>query len=347
MQVKFCALPKSVSFYGAVSSTRMKKQSQQMGELALIERIRRDAGSSRSPFVTLGIGDDCAILRPPTGSEVLVTTDFTLEGRHFRRDWHSPESAGHRCLARGLSDLAAMGATPMAAFLSLALPMGVNQGWVDRFFAGLQALAKRQKVSLAGGDTAAAPGEQILADIVLVGTAPAGQALRRSGAHVGDVLYVTGTLGGAPAELDRMQSGRVRRVETGTPEVHPQMFPEPRIAVGERLLKRRMATACMDLSDGLSTDLAHLCRESRVGAEIEEARLPVHRLATLSQALHGGEDYELLFTAPAPIRMPKRIAGVAVTAIGRVTRAKAGVVLVQADGVRKPLQAGGWEHFKS
>lgn len=318
-----------------------------MGELALIERIRRESGGRRSRFVTLGIGDDCAILRPPAGSEVIVTTDFTLEGRHFRRDWHAPESVGHRCLARGLSDLAAMGATPMAAFLSLALPVGVNQEWVDRFFVGLRRLAGRYQVPLAGGDTAAAPGEQILADIVLIGTAAAGRALRRSGARAGDVLYVTGTLGGAAAELERMQTGRVRRVRIGTAEAHPQMFPEPRVAVGERLLKRGLAGACMDLSDGLSTDLAHLCRESGVGAEVDEARLPVHRLATLRQALDGGEDYELLFTAPASVKVPKRIAGVAVTAIGKATRAKAGVMLQRTDGRREPLQPGGWEHFKS
>src|SRR5271154_5924162 len=155
------------------------------GELALIQQIRQDserrAAARREPGVALGIGDDCAILRPPRGHEVLVTTDFTLEGRHFRRDWHTAESAGHRTLARGLSDLAAMGARPLAAFLSLGFPRNMPRTWINRYFNGLRELADRCEVPLAGGDTAESPGAEVLADIVLVGTAPRGTALRRSG----------------------------------------------------------------------------------------------------------------------------------------------------------------------
>ena len=165
-----------------------------MGELELIERIRSGwaagsgaAGRGRSAKVALGIGDDCAILRPPQGHEILVTTDFTLEGRHFRRDWHPPESVGHRALARGLSDLAAMGARPLAAFLSLALPgemlaTAAGRRWVERFFAGLRGLAEQCAVPLAGGDTSESPCRLVLADIVLVGSAPAGA---HSGAAAG------------------------------------------------------------------------------------------------------------------------------------------------------------------
>jgi thiamine-monophosphate kinase len=328
------------------------KQTLQVGELALIDGIRREFAGRPSRTVRLGIGDDCAILRPPTGSEVLVTTDFSLEGRHFRRDWHSPESVGHRCLARGLSDLAAMGARPVAAFLSLALPAGVTRSWTNGFFRGLRALADRYEVPLAGGDTAQSPAELILADIVLVGSAPAGRALRRSGARIGDRLYVTGALGGAGAELDDMRAGRMRRLKAGTSDEHPQMFPEPRLAVGQRLLARRFATACIDLSDGLSTDLAHLCGASVVGAEVDEAALPAHPLAAkldseqkLRAVLHGGEDYELLFTAPARVRVPRRIAGITVTPVGRITGA--GVTLIRTNGTRTELPPGGWEHFKS
>ena len=168
-----------------------------MGELELIERIRSGwAGRRTGSGVALGIGDDCAILRVPRGHEVLVTTDFTLEGRHFRRDWHPPESVGHRALARGLSDVAAMGAKPLAAFLSLALPkemLATRAGrvWVERFFGGLRALAERVGVPLAGGDTSESPDGLVLADIVLVGSAAAGRALRRSGGKAGDALYVT------------------------------------------------------------------------------------------------------------------------------------------------------------
>jgi len=333
-----------------------------MGELALIEQIRSSFARGYGKSVTLGIGDDCAVLRPPRGSEILVTTDFTLEGRHFRRDLHPPESVGHRCLARGLSDLAAMGATPLAAFLSLALPAqmlveSAGRAWITRFFSGLPALGEMHCVPLAGGDTSQSPGGKaglILADIALIGSAPRGEALRRSGGSAGDAIYVTGQLGGAAAELSAMQ-GRRRVAGVTTTDGHPHLFPEPRLDVGDALLRRSLATACLDVSDGLSTDLAHLCRASGVNAEIEQTALPVHPLASkpgakaaLQAALHGGEDYELLFTAPASVRMPSSIAGVPVTRIGALTKRRAGqplMTLMAPDGSRETLEPGGWEHF--
>ncbi|HEV2646141.1 MAG TPA: thiamine-phosphate kinase [Acidobacteriaceae bacterium] len=340
------------------------------GELELIEQIRRAAESAGSNTgrkragVVLGIGDDCAILQPPRGHEVLVTTDFTLEGRHFRRDWHPAESVGHRALARGLSDLAAMGARPLAAFLSLALPKEMvatqtGRRWVQRFFTGLQTLAIEHGVPLAGGDTSESPSNLVLADIVLTGSAPARRALRRSGGRPGDCLYVTGTLGGAAAELDEMaeRAAKVRsraqrnpRTASETAE-HPQLFPQPRLQVGLALLRRRFATAAIDLSDGLSTDLAHLCRESRVGAEISAAALPIHPLASragaargLVLALNGGEDYELLFSAPPSVRMPRTIARVPITQVGKLMRGNQ-ILIVDSSGNRQPLKPSGWEHF--
>jgi thiamine-monophosphate kinase len=334
-----------------------------MGELDLIEKIRGNSVSGYGKSVTLGIGDDCAILRPPRGSEVLVTTDFTLEGRHFRRNLHPPESVGHRCLARGLSDLAAMGATPLAAFLSIALPAkmlaeSTGRAWITRFFKGFHALGEMHGVPLAGGDTSESPGGSaglILADIVLIGSAPRGKALRRSGATAGDSIYVTGQLGGASAELAAIQL-RPRRVHRVTmTDGHPHLFPEPRLDVGDALQRRSLATACLDMSDGLSTDLAHLCRASGVNADVEHAALPIHPLArkrgadaALQAALHGGEDYELLFTAPASIRMPSSIAGVPVTRIGTLTKRRTGqplMTLVSPDGRREGLEPEGWEHF--
>ncbi len=333
-------------------SPRMKRRTQPLGELALIEHIRQRFSGRSGGMVRLGIGDDCAILRPPAGDEVLVTTDFTLEERHFRRDWHAPESVGHRCLARGLSDLASMGATPMAAFLSLALPAGLSPNWVKRFIEGLGTLAKRSRVTLAGGDTSQSPAALIFADIVLLGTAPAGKSLRRSGARVGDRLYVTGALGGASAELQKMQAGRSHRARTGTWAEHPQMFPEPRLAVGKKLREKGIATACIDVSDGLSTDLAHICKASGVGARVEETALPAHPLAAklgvqaaLKAMLHGGEDYELLFTASPETRVARTIGGVAITEIGRIVAGP--TLLVKPDGTEQPLVPGGWEHFKS
>jgi len=334
-----------------------------MGELDLIEQIRGRFASRYGRSVAVGIGDDCAILRPPSDCEVLVTTDFTLEGRHFRRDLHPPESVGHRCLARGLSDLAAMGATPLAAFLSLALPAqmmakSAGRAWITRFFNGLHALSEMHGVPLAGGDTAESPGGRaglILADIVLIGSAPRGKALRRSGATAGDAIYVTGQLGGAAAELSAMQR-RLRRVaRVATTDGHPHLYPEPRLDVGDALLRRSLATACLDISDGLSTDLAHLCRASGVNAEIEQTALPIHPLAlkhgakaALHDALHGGEDYELLLAAPASVRMPSSIAGVPVTRIGTLIKRRAGqplLTLLAPDGSREVLEPSGWEHF--
>ena len=301
-----------------------------LGELGLIERIGRRS-RSRNAAVRVGIGDDCAVLRVPAGHEMVVTTDLCLEGRHFRRDWHTAESAGHRCLARGLSDVAAMGGRPVAAFLSLALPRGYELAWVDGFVGGFGALAERFGVELAGGDLGEAPGAEIVADVMVVGAVAEGKALPRSGAKVGDGVYVTGTLGGSAVELEGMRAGR--RGSRGT-----QSFPEPRVSVGLELVG--LATACMDLSDGLSLDLRRLCEASGVGASISTAGLPVAEGATPGQALDGGEDYELLFTAGPDFEAPGEIAGVRVSRVGEIV-AEGGV---RMDG--KELDAGGWEHLR-
>ena len=297
----------------------------------------------------LGIGDDCAILGLPPGHETLVTTDFSLEGVHFRRDWQSPECIGHRCLARGLSDIAAMGGAPVAAFLSLALPNQLPQRWVDRFLAGLLRLARSYGVELAGGDTAQSTGG-VLADIVVVGTVKRGRALLRSGAKAGDLIYVTGALGESAAALHLLRSGKIKKRD---------VFPQPRIAVGEWLVEKRIATSAIDISDGLSTDLSHICEESGVGAVVDAAVIPIHAEArklshirrpkptadglSLELALHGGDDYELLFTAPKSKRVPEHIAGVRLTMIGRVLREKK--MYLARNGNKESLAPHGWEHF--
>ena len=326
------------------------------GELHLIERIRTRASALSAPAVRLGIGDDCAILKPPPGHELLVTTDFSLEGRHFRRDWHSAASAGHRTLARGLSDLAAMGAKPLAAFLSLALPKSAarNTRWLDGFLDGLLSLASIHHVPLAGGDTSESPSDHILADIVLLGFAPAGRALRRSTARPGDLLYCTGALGGAAAELAALAASP-RKFRSAQPTGdHPHLFPQPRLAVGQTLLRRRLATACIDLSDGLSTDLGHLCTASHVAAELDLAQLPLHPLAAtlddrtqITALLHGGEDYELLFTAAPTTKIPRSIANVPITRIGRIvkTQKKQPQMSLLSDDLRFEIQPHGWEHL--
>lgn len=308
----------------------------------------------------MGIGDDCAIVRPRRGEEIVVTTDFSLEGRHFRRDWHSPESAGHRTLARGLSDLAAMGARPVAAFLSLALPRSVarDRWWLDGFLGGLLTLAERVAVPLAGGDTSESPSEHVLADIILLGAVAQGRVLRRDGAQAGDRLFVTGSLGGAAAELEEVTLGRLAKVQSSqaTGDCHPHLFPEPRLQTGLALVRRGLATAAMDLSDGLSSDLQRMCEASGVGAEVDAGRVPLHPLLdgrdpgeALRHALHGGEDYELLFAARPGARVPAKIGDVRITEIGRVVERRRGasrVALVGATGRRSPLRPAGWEHLR-
>ncbi len=288
-----------------------------------------------------------------------MTTDLSLAGRHFRLDWHPAQAVGHRALARGLSDLAAMGARPIAAFLSLGLPreLTVSRGrrspWVDRFFDGFFALAQAHQAPLAGGDLAES--DVAVADIVLVGAVPRGGALLRSGARAGHVLYVTGALGGAAAGLASLAKLAHAKSRGQTPfipkrleaQLAPHLYPQPRIAQGLWLQRRRLATAALDLSDGLSADLAHLCEESGLAAEVDAAALPLHPGATLAQALHGGEDYELLFTAAPTTRVPRKIAGIRITKIGQMVKRRpgsAGMRLLTTDGPIA-LEPRGWEHF--
>ena len=308
-------------------------------ELELIHRIRR-AAKRRGDGPGRGIGDDCAVLPIPRGHDVLVTTDFSLEGIHFRRDWHPADSVGHRCLARGLSDIAAMGGIPHSAFLSLALPSDLPQRWTDDFLRALLKLAKKYHVQLAGGDTAQSPGG-ILADISVIGSVPSGKGVLRSGARVGDIVYVTGTLGASAFTLQELRRGK-----KFWPITQPQHFyPEPRIAIGRVLRENQLATAMIDTSDGLSTDLRHICDESRVGAIIDAAALPaIPGDNGLQYALHGGEDYELVFTAPPDRLIPHNLAGVPITRIGLITRGRQ-IKLKSPNGRSRPLQPGGWQHF--
>jgi thiamine-monophosphate kinase len=252
-----------------------------------------------------------------------------------------------------------MGARPVAAFVSLGLPReltvptGQKSPWAERFYDGLLALADTCKTPLAGGDLAQSPAA--LADIVLVGAVPNGKALLRSGARIGHVIYVTGRLGGAAAGLERLLAVRGLWTVGRFPEISKKMsglasahlYPQPRIAQGLWLQRKAMATAAIDVSDGLSTDLNHLCEESGVAAEVDAASLPMHAGATLEQALHGGEDYELLFTAAPTARIPRHIGGAPVTRIGRMVRRRKGGALVtlRTDEGDAPLVPQGWQHF--
>ncbi|HEX7361886.1 MAG TPA: thiamine-phosphate kinase [Bryobacteraceae bacterium] len=288
-----------------------------MRETQIIERIRRMAERGhRDRSLVKTIGDDCAILRPKVNEDLVFTSDFVLEDRHFTLETHQAADIGHKALARSLSDLAAMGAEPVFCMVSLAVPVRASS-WVTQFYKGLLALAQRFSVTLAGGDLARF--DKVIADVICCGRVPRGKALLRSGAKPGDRIYVTG-------ELGRPWRRHLR--------------PEPRIAAG-LALRRLGASACIDVSDGLALDLQRLCLESRVSAELT-SDLPIAHGASLQNALHGGEDYELLFTAAPKRRIPKHIAGLAITKIGTVTRARAGQI--KLDGRRlKPL---GFDHFQ-
>jgi thiamine-monophosphate kinase len=289
------------------------------GETDLLKRIQRRAGIARGMIV--GIGDDCAVYRPRGSSEdLLFTTDLFVEDVHFRRETHRPEDAGWKALARGLSDIAAMGGEPRFCLLSLALAPWTDRLWIDRFYTGFL----KAGVPLAGGDLGHAA--KLACDIVVCGGVPRGKALRRDGARAGDSIYVSGRLGGSALGLARGWGPAWKR----------HLLPQPRLSLGRFL--RGLATAAMDLSDGLSLDLQRLCAASGVAAEIEAP--PRFPGATVEQALHGGEDYELLFTARAPI--PPDFEGLPLTRIGAIRKGRPGHV--KLDGA--PLPALGYDHLR-
>jgi thiamine-monophosphate kinase len=297
-------------------------------EIDIIASIRRRARAAPHSGVVLGIGDDCAVYRPRGAAEdLLITTDLLLEGVHFLRRTHTAEAVGHKALARGLSDIAAMGGLPRFCLVSLAAPTGAR--WINAFYRGLLALAERTGTELAGGDLAR--GERVICDIVVTGAVPRGKALRRDGARPGQAIYVSGLLGSSALGL---ATGRGRAWSR-------HQRPEPRVGLGVFLREKLRATAAMDLSDGLSLDLRRLCLASRVAASIGPP--PVYPGATVEQALHGGEDYELLFVVRPGVRVPPEFEGVPLTRIGTIEKGRPGHVRLAG----KPLAALGWDHFRA
>jgi thiamine-monophosphate kinase len=313
-----------------------------VNERALIAHIRRLAQSVSAQGVVQGISDDCAILRLSTGCELLVTTDLCVEDVHFRQGWHPAVVVGHRCLARGLSDIAAMGGEPLACFLSLGFPEDLSQAWANNFLRGLLRLAKKFHIQLAGGDLSTAP--KITADIVVTGQVPNGKAILRSGAQPGDRIYVTGSIGASAATLKRLFAGKELKPEKS----NPHFYPTPRIEVGNYLRRNRLANAMIDVSDGISVDLSHICDESGVAAILSTDKIPIAKNANLELALHGGEDYELLFTALKRAKVPSRIADVKITEIGEIRNRRdysSAIQILGDNGKVRPLHQHGCEHF--
>ncbi len=268
-----------------------------MTEESILANVRRYAR---------GIGDDCAVLKPPTAKQdMLLTTDFTIEDVHFTRDW-SAERVGHKAVARSLSDIAAMGGRPLYCLVSIALAPWVDQTWLNGFYSAANDLLQTTKAWIAGGDISHA--RQLVVSITICGAALKGKALLRSGARQGDLIYVSAPLGG----------WKIKTVI------------EPRLDLGRKLVGK--ASACMDITDGLALDLHKLGLMSNVGAALEE--VPLLPGATLDQALYDGEDYELLYAVPSAVRVP----GIR---IGVITSGPAGVVNYEG----KPLEPKGYDHL--
>lgn len=334
----------------------------------------RDYAPATGRSLRLGIGDDTALIAASPGCDILLKADLSVEGVHFDREFHPPRAIGHRALARSLSDVAAMGGVPRFALISLAIPRGTRTEWLNELLRGVFELAARFRVAIVGGDTSIVPGRAAL-DAIIVGEIPKGRAIRRSGARPGDLIYVSGVLGYSALGFEILRSGgrtkpspqSARRRDRRTADVdqaalEAHLYPKPRLALGRFLREKRLSTALIDVSDGLSSDLARLCEASGTGAVLWASAIPAPETAGRSQegqdnprsqgrrldlALHGGEDYELLFTVrpDRAAKLPGKVGRVPLHRIGEV-RGEAGVRIVDSHGKEASLKPRGWDHFK-
>ena len=330
-------------------------------EFEFIRTLRERASTSSS---VTGIGDDAAVFQTTAGKETVVTTDLLVEDIDFRRTTISPYLLGHKALAVSLSDIAAMGARPRWLLISIGVPSDIWQtDFIDRLYNGLFELANRYDVQLIGGDTSRTE-EKIVIDSIVIGECFAGRAVKRSGAAPGDQIFVTGSLGGAAAGLRLVERGAHLAEQNFHDEdsqkldhvLLRQLRPEPRIGWGIVLGDEKLATSMIDISDGLSSDLNHLCSASSVGALIDSSLLPIDSQVTelcgrraldpLQLALHGGEDFELLFTIkPADVPLlPRRVDGASITRIGEIRTQDDGVKISERARIWD-LNPGGWKHF--
>jgi thiamine-monophosphate kinase len=311
-----------------------------------LDRMGREA-------LVRGIGDDAALFRPQKGRQTILTCDWFLEGTHFLREKHPPDSVGWKCLARALSDIAAMGGKPRCSLLSLALPASLTGRWLNEFLGGLRRVSAKFQCPLAGGDTTCR--EEILINVTVVGEVQPGRAVLRSGARPGDLVYVSGRLGEADMGLRLLK--RRKGPASRNPLTKKHLYPEPRLALGQWLAANGMVTAMMDLSDGLSSDLPRLCVASEVGARVTAAKIPTVQSSArnfksgadpLHLALNGGDDYELLFTVPSNRAkfLSRSFRSIPLTPIGVVTSGKQ-IVLADEHGREYPLHARGWDPFRS
>ncbi|MBI3810596.1 MAG: thiamine-phosphate kinase [Nitrospirae bacterium] len=333
----------------------------QLGEFGLLQRIRRRV-PSRPAAVPVGIGDDAAVLRITPHRDLIVTTDLLVEAVDFDPAYGSFRQIGYKAMAANLSDVAAMGGRPVAFLVGLAVPGRTSVKAVDEIYHGMLSLARRHRVALIGGDTSASP-KGMLITVMVLGEVEPGRAVTRSGAQIGDRIYVTGSLGDSRAGLEILKKREKRknsRSMAGESDlICRHFFPEPRVAFGRLLGRRGWATAMIDLSDGLASDLRHLCEAGRVGARLESDRLPVSaalaahagRLGRSAPdyALRGGEDYELLFSVgqknASAVETAAKRTGLSVTPIGAIVPRRRGITVVGPGGREAPLTLRGYEHF--
>jgi len=325
-------------------------------ESALVEIIRRKfALRGQSRGLAVGMGDDAAIFQIAPGRLWAISTDAFLEGNHFSHRWHQPQEAGYKALARAVSDLAAMGARPKYFTMNLAVPAKLAGRWLNHFLNGVRQAARRYRMNLIGGDTTRPLAHGFFsANFMVMGELAGYQPVLRSGARPGDILYLSGLAGGAQLGLEMIKKGAGRNQRTRA-LLRRHLRPEPRLELGEWLARQKLATAMIDTSDGLSTDLQNLCAASGVGATLSAASLPVvaipaelRRLALhpVRLGLHGGDDYELLFAVrPRDAqRIPAYFKKVPLTRIGRITHGAK--ITMDTAGKIQPLRASGWDPFR-
>jgi len=330
-----------------------------LGEFGIIDLFRSHARRA-NPWVTVGIGDDCAVMDMDGQRSLLVTTDMLLEDVHFRRSWARPRQLGWKSAAVNISDIAAMGGTPSGAFLGIGIPTDMEMDDLTGFRRGLDDCLRRYGIDLLGGDTVAST-NGLAVSITLIGTAPSQDVVRRSGAMPGQRVFVAGTLGASAAGLFLLESNeRPGGLDADSRQelIRAHLEPRPLVDLGRTLAERHLATAMIDLSDGLLSDLGHLCDESRVGAVIKATALPICEptriladslgLDPLEWAISGGEDYGLVFcTAPedeAPVTAVGRDLDIPISAIGWTTGEES-VIRLSVNHSMSAVSRKGWDHF--
>jgi thiamine-monophosphate kinase len=324
-------------------------------ESEIISRLR--ARGSIGDEVLLGIGDDAAVIKGVAGRDVLACCDLMVEGVHFRAEWTPPQLLGHKALAVNLSDIAAMGGVAKFAMVSIAVPSRFSSAFIDQLFEGLFQLADRCGVSIVGGDTSSSC-DSLFVDVSVIGDCVSGRAVTRAGAKPGDRIYVSGSLGGSALGLSLLEEGvRLEDDSHYGEALLKHLAPEPRLSLGRALGEAGLATSMIDISDGLSTDLWHLLEESNCGAVIHSATIPVaecvrrysksHAAEALRLALNSGEEYELLFTAPAEnlssFEKLNESLGIPITGVGEVVEGRG--LQIETSGILEPLLPSGYEHI--